>query len=144
MILDLAGGSPHPPLLQALRRLQKVPGSLEEQVIVVVEGVHRVDVQVDLDDVRLGLEAHRQRAVRAETIALDWRRVHPRQLHNLRYRYHSYYVIFQDNVAVYSLFFLFHARLLKSQLRKTIEQQSARIPLTQQYALFSFFFITLN
>ena len=62
-IFNFAGWAAHPALLHALGRLNEVPGALEEQVIVVVEGIHRVHREVHLHDVCLRLEVHWERAI---------------------------------------------------------------------------------
>lgn len=59
LILDLSGWSPHSSLLHARAGLDKVPGSLEEQIIVVIQRVHRPDGEVYLDYIRGGLDVHR-------------------------------------------------------------------------------------
>lgn len=84
-IFDFPGGRLQPALvlLAEARNVGfgKVPRALEEEAVVVVQGGHRVHAEVDLHHARPGLEAHRQRAVRAEAVALDPRRraVRPRQ-----------------------------------------------------------------
>lgn len=59
-VLDLSGRPPHPPLLQARNRLDEFPYAFEEQIIVIVQRVHRSDGEVHLDDVRGRFDVDRQ------------------------------------------------------------------------------------